>query len=88
MPDNLSSAPVLRDVDNGGGWSNSPRAMIVSHVTDDVIREETGTNSLDTADHEKLHAEPAMASGSQMMTPMLDDISSAPALCDAGTGGE
>lgn len=72
----------------GGGLSNAPCAMIISHTTDDLIREETDTSSLDAADREKLHAQFAMTSASQTIISMPDDISSAPALCDVDTGGK
>ena len=88
MPDILSSAPALRDVDIGGGWSTAPHAIIICQITDDFMREEINTSSLDAADPEKLHAQFDMASASQTRPLMPDDISSAPALCDVGTGGK
>ena len=88
MPNILSSAPVLRDVNNGGGWSNTPRAMIFSHVTDDLVREEIDNSDLEAAESGQPHAQFDMPSASQTMTSVPDDVSSGPALYDVGTGGE
>ena len=88
IPDILSSAASSQDVDARGGLSNTLRAMIVSHVTDDLMREEIDTSSVEAADPEQTHAQSDMPSASQTMALVPDDISSAPAFCDVGTRGE
>ena len=88
MPDILSSAPVLRDVDTGGEWPNSQRAVIVSHVTGDLMREEIDTSSAEAADPEQTHAQFDIPSASRAIFPVPDDMSSVPALCEVDTGGK